>query len=283
MTDARAASLANAVVTLEDDPFALFINPATLYTVESRNIGFTFQKNIADINAGNLVYVNDDLTASGTWAVSSNYIDFGTFERADLQGFRDGTTFGGQNLNLGISYANELDSNFYYGASVRYLFAGLENQSSSALVLDIGAVYEFSDQRSNVGISLLNAGGVLSTFDGSDFSITPDLRVGFSHRLQGMPLLFNITMHHLVNDYDGFFERFGNVAVGGEFSFGESVKLRAGYDFYTRSNLTPESQAALSGLSFGAGLIFDVIDVNLSLNQYGSDAMIYRISLNSSI
>lgn len=283
ITDARASALANAVVTLEDDPFALFINPATLYTVESRNIGVTFQKNISDINSGNLVYINDKITSSGTWAFSSNFIDFGTFERSDVNGFRDGTTFGGQNVNLGLSYANELDSNFYYGATARFLFAGLENQSSSAVVLDIGAVYEFSDKRSNIGVSLLNAGTVLSTFDGSDFSITPDMRIGFSHKLQGMPLLFNITLHHLLNDYDSFFQRFGNVAVGGEFSLGESVKLRGGYDFYTRSNLTPDSQAALSGLSFGAGLIFDVMDINLALNQYGSDAIVYRISLNTSI
>jgi len=282
-TDARSASLANAVVTSEDDIFAIFINPATLFTNESRNIGATFQKNIGDINSGNIVYVNDQITAGGIWAFTGNYVDFGTFQRADINGVRNGGTFGGSNINLGVSYANELDSNFYYGLTVRYLFAGLENQSSSAMVIDAGLVYEFSDGRSNIGMSLLHAGSVLSTFDGSDFSITPDFRLGFSHRLQGMPLLFNIAIHHLANDYDSFFERFGNVAVGGEFSLGESVKLRGGYDFYTRSNLTPESQGALSGLSFGLGLIFSSMDINLSLNQYGSDALIYRISLNTSI
>ncbi len=283
ITDARASALANAVVTAEDDIFSLFINPATLYTVESRNIGATFQKNIGDINAGNLIYVNDDITTGGVWAASTNFVDFGTFDRSDIFGIRTGSTFGGQNFNIGLTYSNELDSNFYYGVTGRYLFAGLESQSSMALVLDAGLVYAFSDNRSNIGLSILGAGAVLTTFDGSDLSLTPDVRIGFSHRLQGMPLLFNIALHHLANDYDGFFERFENIAVGGEFIISESIRLRGGYDFYTRQNLTPDSQAALSGISLGAGFILSDFDFNFSYNQYGSNAQIFRLSVNSSI
>ncbi|GAB5465980.1 MAG: hypothetical protein Kapaf2KO_14160 [Candidatus Kapaibacteriales bacterium] len=282
--DARSAALSNAVVALDNDINALFFNPATLYTSEKRDLSFTFLKNISDINSGSAVYSNDELiNTGGVWAVSSNFTDFGSFEYANQFGLRNGGTFGAQNFNIGISHSNELDSNLYWGGTVRYLYAGLEQNSSSAMVVDAGLLYEFSDNRSIVGLSLLNAGFVLNTFDGADESITPDLRVGFSHRLQGMPLLFNIALYRLLDQQESFWTRFGNIAVGGEFEIGDYIRLRGGYDFYTSSNLSAESQSTFSGFSFGAGGEFKDFDINLSINQYGSEVLFGRISLNMDI
>ncbi|MFC2131379.1 PorV/PorQ family protein [Bacteroidota bacterium] len=212
---ARATALAGCFVSIPEDPAAVFYNPATIYTVEEKNFSTTFFKHILDINSGQVVYTLpevQDWAGDGKIAGSVSYNSFGSFDYADEFGNRNGT-FGANDISLGATYANELDSNFYYGVTAKLLFINLEKANSFAFAFDAGFIYLIPDKRTNIGLSILHAGPQITTLDGESEPLPLDVRAGVSHRLRGLPLLINFSFHHLTDETENFFDKFLNFSI----------------------------------------------------------------------
>lgn len=279
---ARAAALGGTAVCLKDDPSAVFYNPALISTVEKDNLNFTFLKHVLDMNSGNVTYIYDKLE-DGKLAANIAYTNYGSFDYRNTAGIPSGQSFSGSNMSLGVTYSNELDSNFYYGVTGKFIYVGLEQVSSSALALDAGLFYKLKDGRTNIGASILNAGFQLSKFAQFADKLPLDVRVGINHRLRGLPLLINFNFHHLADSTENFFDKFKSFSLGGEFYFGKNLQLRVGYDNQIRSLVSNEAAKGLSGLSFGAGFIAKEVKVDYSFSQYGSAATLHRFSLGLSL
>lgn len=58
VSGARAAGLSGAFMTVTDDPTAVYLNPATISTIENRQASVTFLKHVLDINSGNINYAH---------------------------------------------------------------------------------------------------------------------------------------------------------------------------------------------------------------------------------
>ncbi len=274
---ARAAALGGAFVAMPDDPAALFFNPASLWTVEEEMVTTTYLKHVLDINSGLVSYSNHKENF-GAYAASVTYTNYGGFDRADKSGQKSGT-FGANDMSLNLSYANELDSNLFYGVTTKFIFSGLESFNSTALALDGGLLYQMPKIRTNIGASILHAGTQLSTFDEVSERLPLDIRIGANHRLRGLPLLLNFSFHHLADGTDNFFQRFENFSLGGEFSFGKSIQARIGYDNGVRRATTESSSRKLAGLSAGVGIITNFANIDYSISSFGAPAMLHRLSL----
>jgi hypothetical protein len=274
---ARSAALAGCMVSMAGDPNGLFYNPATIATVDSKKFSVTFLKHVLDINSGNVSYIRD-FEGLGTFAGSVIYTNYGTFDAADQFGNINGT-FGANDLAFQGTYADELDENLYWGATLKLLYINIENESSFGFAVDAGLLYLLPDGRTNIGASVLHVGSQIVAYNDIYEGLPLDIRLGVNHRLEGLPLLVNFSFHHLADQTDEFFDKFANFAIAGELYLGENIQVRLGYDNQVRSNTTPSTDRGFSGLSAGAGYRSESFDIDYGLAQYGSSAILHRFSL----
>lgn len=280
-SSARAAALSGCFVSVPNDASAVYYNPASISTVDEKRFSTSFLKHVLDINSGLVSYMKE-YEDVGIIAASIAYTSYGSFDYADKDGNKGGT-FGANNMSIAATYSNELDTNLYYGVTLKFIYAGLENYSSTAMAVDAGIFYELADGRTTFGASVLNSGMQLSTLNGVDEKLPLDVRIGASHRLRGLPLLANISFHHLADDAGGFFEKFRNFSLGGELYIGKFVRLRLGYDNQIRTYTSVTSSKGMSGLSGGFGLFLKDINIDYGVAQYGSAATLHRFSINYEI
>ncbi len=281
-SSARSAALAGCFVSMPEDPNAVFFNPATIYTVDEKPFSSTFVKNVLDINAGLVTYTHEFEKNGGKFAGAIGYTNYGAFDKADKYGNITGS-FGANDLTFQGSYANELDSNLYYGVSAKILFVNIEKASSFAFAVDAGLLYQFPDGRSNAGLSILHAGSQLTTLDGVHEALPLDIRMGINHRLRGLPLLVNASFHHLADKTNSLFDKFKNFSLGGELYIGGYVMLRLGYDNQIRNYTSLDSDKKFSGFSGGAGLKLENFNFDYGMSMMGSSATMHRFSIGMNL
>jgi len=276
---ARAAALGGTFNVVENDASAVFFNPATLYTLETdKNFSTTFLKHILDINSGNAVYATDKIFSEGVVAFSVSFTDYGNFDEATRTGELTGRTFGGNDVMMGMSYSNELDSNFYYGVTAKLLYVTLENQSTAAIALDGGLFYKLRDGRSNLALSFTNLGTQITTVGDISESLPLDIRIGANHRLKGLPLLVNFNFTRLA-DEGSIGSKFKNFAVGAELYLGSSVQVRAGYDNNIRNLSADDTNKGMAGMNFGVGILLENLNFDYAMSGFGAGATMHRLSL----
>jgi hypothetical protein len=275
---ARSAGLAGAMVSFENDPGGVLVNPALLATHNGNNINVTYLKHILDINSGNITYIYKD-SIRGTFAASVIYTNYGSFDYFDAQGNAMGGSFSGNLIALSGSYANNIGERLYGGGSVKLMFNQLEKMSGFAFAVDAGLLYKLDDDRTNIGFSILNAGTEIEKINNRTSHIPLDIRLGFNHRLRGLPLNFNFGFNHLAES-GSFFSRFSNINVGGELYIGNYVQIRLGYDNYIRENISSVQNKGLTGLSGGVGVVTDKINIDYGISMYTSDLFLHRFGLN---
>ncbi len=280
-SSARAAALGGAFVSVQEDATAIFINPATLSTVQDSRMSATFLKHVLDINSG-LISYNSSSESVGKYAVSAQFTSNGTFQGADKNGIKT-STFSGTELAVSGTYTNAFDSNFYYGATLKFIYSGLEKTSSTALAADVGLLYQIPKSRVNIGFSILNMGAQLSKYGPESESLPVDARLGINHRLRGLPLLLNFSFHHLADATDGFFDRFANFSIGGELTVSKVIDLRLGYDNLVRKSVSLETQRGMSGFAAGVGVKTKNVLIDYGASSLGTPATLHRLSVNLKI
>ncbi len=277
-TSARTAALGGAAVSLPEEGSAIFINPAILSTVDDRRLSATFLKHVLDINSGLVTYSSTN-ESIGHYAISALYTSNGTFQGADAKGVKT-TSFSGNELALSGTYSHALDSNFFYGATLKFIYSGLEQTSSTAIAVDAGLLYQIPKSRVNIGFSLLNIGAQLSKYVTEGESLPVDVRLGVNHRLRGLPLLVNFSFHHLADKTDGFFDKFANISLGGELTVSKVIDLRLGYDNRIRTAASSSVQRGFSGISAGVGIKTKNVLIDYAASSFGSPATLHRLSVN---
>ncbi|MFM6955570.1 MAG: PorV/PorQ family protein [Ignavibacteria bacterium] len=280
---ARSAGLGGAFTSMTQDQTALFFNPGTLATIDSSKISATFMKHVLDISSGMATYTLPiEKNSTERISISAVYTTYGSFDRTDEFGSVTGS-FSANNVGLMGTYSNELDSILSYGISAKFMYATLDDLSSTALAMDAGILYRIPASRTNIGFSLLNIGTQLSTFEGITDRMPIDVRVGINHRLRGLPLLLNFSLHHLADDADAFFDRIGNFSIGGEFILSKVLDLRIGYDNYVRNATSIQGQRRFSGFAAGVGVRTAYVQVDYGVSALGTAGSIHRLTLHTSL
>lgn len=274
---ARMAGLGGATVAVTDDPANVVINPAVLTTVDSSTVTATFIKHVLDINAGYATY-NRNVEGVGDMAFTVGYLNYGSFSRTSVTGDRTGS-FAANDLAVSVSLANEIDSLISYGVTAKVLHSTIPDMSSTALAVDAGILYRMPARRLNIGLSILNVGTQLSTYDGVSDRLPLDMRLGVSHRLRGLPLLVNVSLNHLTDETDNVLDRLKNFSVGGELYLGKVLQARLSYDNRLRNTSGVNIASQLSGLSAGVGLRLASFSFDYAYSALGAAAVMHRLSL----
>ncbi len=277
---ARPAALSGAFVTMSEDPSAVFYNPASVGTMPEGRAQMSIHKNVLDINAGTATYVLGAGFAgdSARMAFSANYVNYGSFERADQFGVVTGD-FGGYDVALSASLGSQFDSTLFWGVTAKYVSVGLDNVNASAAAVDVGLLYLMPEQRVALGFSVLHAGGVLSDGGDDNVELPLDVRLGVSHRLRGLPLLLNLTFHHLADEGVELGDMPAQFALGGELYLSKVIRLRVGYDNQRRDALAGDTKG-MAGFSGGVGITTTSLDIDYSVSSFGAIGSQHRLSVD---
>jgi hypothetical protein len=286
-TDARVAGMADAVTSLYGSSTSMLYNPAGM-----ADLGRT-----ADVSFGNFDWIADinytQFTAAfnpfddyyGIFGVSVISVDYGNFQgtiRADNDaGYLDTQQYSPSALSVGLSYARSLSQKFSIGGSVKYVRQTLidngivalssnggydtEKFEQDAVAFDFGLIYRTGWKSLNIGMSVRNFAAEV-TYIEDGFELPLLFKLGAS--VDAMDI-FDIdkSQHSFVVSVDALHPRdfSEQILVGGEYTFLETLSLRAGY-------ISPTDEA---GLSLGIGLKQDLQSVFLSVDYAYSEFGIF--------
>jgi hypothetical protein len=277
---ARAAALGNTFLTVRNDVTSLFSNPGAISTLEAPSASIGFFKHLLDVNAGYAVY-GQKLEGIGHVSAGIVYLDYGSFEETDRFGDRTGTEFGAGDLAVSLGYGHAI-GNLHYGAAVKLVYSSIEDYSSAAGAVDLGVSYNFPEQQLVLAAGAQNLGTQLSSYAGIDESLPFDVRIGVGKKLEHLPLNIMLNFHKINESYEGFFDRFSNYSLGGEFDLSDALKARVGYYNELRRELKIGNTAKLAGFSGGFGLNISSYTLDYAYNSLGEIGALHRFSLSTS-
>ncbi len=301
---ARITALGGYNQTVPDeDPNNGIQNPALYTPLSHGNLSISTAWYFGGSNLSNIAYVHN-FDSLFTIGVDLHYMDYGRFAGTNDVGQDQGSFLAREYLfNVGISRQQNLLS---YGINLKAIQSSLESYSSFGLAADVGANYY--NPESQLGLSLVfeNIGTQLSTYNSEENLILPfDIQVGISKRLKYVPFRLSIHAHDLLkwdiryddpaqaenNSFIGqdtieknyFADKlFRHLVFGGEFYFGENVRVRFGYDHQRRQELKLQDAAGMAGISFGAGIRIKrfVIDYGRGNYHFASGTNHFTVSMN---
>jgi len=277
---ARAAGLGGSFVTNNDDVDVIFFNPAGLGFLEKDPVSFSFVKHLMDINLFSVTY-STEFENIGRFGAGVKYINYGTFDEADANGNITGE-FGAGELAFLLSYTNKFMANFYYGATGKFIYSSIADQSSSAIGLDLGLNYEFPNIMLNLGASVLNIGTQLTSYTDLKEDLPLDVLIGVSKRLEKLPVRLSLDFHNLNQEREEFYQHFKGFSIGAEFYLSEVFTLRFGYDNERREDFKIGSSAGIAGFNGGLGVTISNYKFSYAYSSLGSVGSLQSISLSTS-
>ncbi len=281
---ARASALAGTVGSVaSDDPSAVLYNPALLTEDMHRGLSVTYLNHLSDINAGFVSYART-IGNLGTFAAGVRYLTYGSFERADENGVRDGTTFGAGEAAISLSYARQFTPSLRGGATVHTAFASIDDAGGQALAADLGVHYTIPNQQIGLSASIHNVGFALSSLGETADRLPVDLRLGVSKRLERLPLTI-ILMGYNLHDYSGdgsaLDEALRHVNVAGEIRVGTPVTIRIGYNPRRHQELATGDRLDLAGVSAGFGINLSRFNFDYAFNSWSELGGLHQLSVRT--
>jgi len=275
----RAAGLGGSFVANADDPDVIFYNPAGIKLLSNLPVSFSFTKHLMDFNFASLS-ASKEFENIGRFAAGFKYANYGTFTGADEFANKTGE-YGAGEVALLLGYSNQIDSNFYYGANVKFIYSGIENYSSTAAAIDLGLLYTIPSHNLSFGLSALNLGAQLSSYIDTKEDLPLDVIAGISYKLRHIPFRMYLDFHRLNEKGDGFSDKLKYFSAGGEFNLSKVLTLRLGYENSKRKDLKIDDFAGLAGFNIGLGINIKTYLFNYAYSSLGQIGAIHRIGIKT--
>lgn len=282
---ARIAALAGSSQAVgEEDPSMPFLNPALISQPMHRRLSVSYLNHLSDINAGFISYVSS-IGNIGVAMGGLRYLSYGSFQRADANGFQDGTTFGAYETVITLGLAREHGPTLRYGANLNGILSGIDGQAASAVAVDAGVYYYIEGQELGLSASVHGLGWVLDSFGQQDDELPFDMRVGAAKRLAHLPLMVTLMGYNL-HDWGGTDDSFGSelmkhLAFGGEFYLGTAVRLRIGYSHRRHDELKTGSRLDLAGVGLGFGVAVTRFTFDYAYNDWSALGGLHHLTVQT--
>ena len=289
-TGARIVALGGENVSTSDgDPYSFLMNPAAIDSNQHKKLSVNYLPFNAGIKKGDIAYVMPSKKLKGI-GVGVQYINYGTFTERDASGNELGE-FSANEYAL-VSSAAHQQNNIALGASVKFAGSHIGGNSAFGIMADLGVMFKHPTKDFDLGLVFKNVGGMLKTHAEDQSLSTPlDIQLGWSYKLEHMPLRFSMTAHHLqkwdvqyldptrdfslddqgdkIADEKNFGQKlFRHFVFGGEFMLMEGFHLRAGYNFLRRQELKIDERRGTTGFSFGTMVRFGWLEFNYARTVY---------------
>ncbi|MDA9126132.1 type IX secretion system protein PorQ [Flavobacteriaceae bacterium] len=291
----RQAALGGKVLTNVDyDVTQALYNPATINADMDNQLAINYSSYLGDIRYGTAAYAYTWDRRTQTFHLGMTYVNYGSFDGYDENGISTGT-FSGSEAAFSAGYATQIGySDFYVGANLKLISSKLEQYNSLGIATDIGFIYINEYLNFNAAFVIRNFGTQLTTYAGTKESLPFEVDLGFSQKLENVPLRWHVTFENLqqwpiasVNpargttdlngtqtpEEVGFFSNvLRHTIVGAELFPDRGFNIRLGYSFRRAAELKILEQRNFSGLSFGVGLKFNKFRFSYTHARYSSAA-----------
>jgi len=303
-TSAKQASLGGKVYTgLKGDIFQPAYNPATIDSTMENKLGVNYVNYLSDINYGNIAYAQNVKNLGMVYAAIT-YVNYGTFEYAEIDGTRSGT-FGASESAITLGYAYHIpQSKWQVGLSTKFIFSSLESYTSTGWAFDAGVLYKNPETGIVTALVARNFGWQLSTYQGTKESLPFEIDFTFAKTFAHAPFKWFVTFENLqepeiafVNtahntqdpngniieeDITTIDQIFRHILIGVEMFPRKRFNLRAGYNFRRAAELNLDDQRFANGMNFGFGLQLRKFEINYAYGSfsYASNANFISIIVN---
>lgn len=269
---ARVGALGGNQVGMSlDDVSLVFHNPANLSSELHQSLTFNYVPYVADIKITYAGYAHH-IESVGTFGLSVHAINYGTFDRADIDGNLQGT-FSAAEYAINLSYSKALSPRLMAGISLKPIISNLEQYNSFGLAADLGMLYTSTDGLFSAGLTLKNIGSQITTYNDTYEPLPTDLQIGISKKLAHAPFRFSLTAQDLFdwnmkykvsdgngdiiegegNDGNAFDQLMRHMVVGVELVPSDNFYVAVGYNHRRRQELGINEKMSTTGFSWGFG------------------------------
>jgi hypothetical protein len=278
----RSCAMAGGFLALRGDVNGVLQNPAIMAYTEDQQFCFNYSNYLLDIKGGQAAYTQR-WNGHGQVSATILYFNYGSFDETDEFATPTGRTFTANDFAMAVSYADDLESQFTYGVTLKYLHSKIDTYTSSAFGLDLGMVYEAPFSKDLFfGIALLNVGKTVSAYVTTRENLPLSIKFGFSKKLAHLPLVYNFSFNDLNVEENSIIDRFAKFSLGGEFTLSRIFRLRLGYDNQQHQDLeTPGTK--FSGVSLGFGLFWSTYRFDYAFSSFGDLGTAHRIGIQGSL
>ena len=269
---ARPSAMSGAFVSFSGDIYGIYYNPASLAELQKQVASVSYLDHVLDFKSGFAAY-SQKLKDFGQMGFSVNYMDYGKFDRTDVNGNHIGSFSAGSYYFSG-SFARKLHKNLLVGAAVKFIHSTIENYSASAVALDMGLIVHvpFIDDM-NFGLAILNLGTAVSSYIDTKDKLPLNFVAGISKKLAHLPFEYGIAVNKYIDDDV-------QINLGGEFTLTRNVWLRLGYSSYGKNQKVGATGDQFAGMSMGLGMLWRDYQFDYSLSSYGAIGYLNRISFS---
>ncbi len=307
---AEVAALGGTNISLQNKDINLvYQNPALLSGSVNKHIGINYTNYISNIGYGSAVYAQD-IDSVSHWAVSMNYLSYGSFDGYTEEEIPTGSFSAGDFL-LSATYSRRLAKNIMAGFSLKPIYSYIEDYNSFGLAVDVGGNYYDPEHDFSVGLVVKNIGIQFDKYysgDGSQHRETLpwDIQVGLTKRLAHAPLRFSLTYVNL-NRWDLSYYKetpqkdnlllppednnkigwgdmlFRHLIIGAEFIPTNNFNIAVAYNHRRGREFMLEDTRSINGFSFGVGLKVYKFYLGAAYAQYAASGNTINLSLSTSL
>lgn len=293
--NSRVATMGGVNVSnYDNDVNFVLSNPALLTNNMNRQLSLNYINYLSDINFGYVSYAHEFENA-GMFAAGMQYINYGLFLHTDENGEILGD-FVPSEYSFNIYYSKKIFDKLNFGAALKTIYSSFFTHFSSGIALDLGAVYYDVENLFSAGLVVKNLGTQIKPYTEGNYEPLPfDIQLGFTKGLEHAPFRFSVTFHNLLNwnlsyksvfdsDFNigaqptegNFFNKLEDigdeimrhVVLGVELVPSESFFISLGYNYRRRAELALSTMPKLVGMSIGAGLRLEKINLSYGVASY---------------
>ena len=250
---ARAVGMGGAFTGLADDESALYYNPAGIASIEDPKYIVGYHNYFFDMQSGFLGYVKP-LKFDRSLGFYLSYLNYGSFTQTNDIGDVNGE-FGGGDLLFAVTFAQRKNYRISYGATAKFIYESIDSYSATGVAIDLGIKYNSDRGKFGAGLMLQNLGKQLSALGETKDKLPTSLRSGIFVIPKGIPITLTSDLI-LPFDNDLIF------AIGADYYNFKPFYVRMGWNSFGSNYKATNSDASLTGMSFGVG--FDVNKMQVS-------------------
>jgi hypothetical protein len=265
---ARATAMGECYVAEAADATAVFWNPAGLALISQHQAVFSHHSYIQDSRYETLCYARPVGAASGL-GLSFSFLDYGEFEERDSTGTLQGE-YHPNDVGLGLAYGIPMSRKWSAGFRTSWMRQSILDVAHNALVWDAGLLGRPSRQF-HMGLNVKSMG-----VDSKGGRLPLEAKTGVSYRIQ-----VGDAGQHTLTYAGGADYRPDSVSranLGFEGCFNGRYCGRAG----SIIDFGRSTQDWKKGLSLGAGMRFEAIQLDYAFTFGGGLGDSHRISLTGS-
>ena len=305
--NARSAGLANDFISIKDQDINLGIANPSLYNEKMHTLLSVNQAFLAGgINYGQVAYGRN--LKSGFLGTSIRYVNYGNFQRTDINGTEIGT-FSPFECIIGAGYGKQLNPRISVGGNVNFLYSQLESYSAFGASIDLAGTYTNAKENLLVTALVKNAGVQFDAYYAKNRAPLPaEFQLAGSYKLEHAPFRFSLLAHHL-NTWDitykdpnllptidpltgdtipvataGFGQKLArHFSYQVEILLSKNIHLRTGFDYHRRQELKLEQRPGVAGFTFGVGLYFKRISIDYGFSVFSRAGFNNMLTLSTNL